>query len=46
LEASASSYLEKERELQSKIEELEDKVEELNQSIALPKVYQFVHRNT
>lgn len=38
LEASASSYLEKERELQSKIEELEDKVEELNQSIALPKV--------
>lgn len=38
LEASASSYLEKERELQSKIEELEDKVEELNQSIASPKV--------
>lgn len=38
LEASASSYLEKERELQSKIEELEDKMEKLNQSIALPKV--------
>ncbi|CAJ1937465.1 unnamed protein product [Sphenostylis stenocarpa] len=38
LEMSASSFLEKERELQSKIEELEDKVEEFNQSIALQKV--------
>lgn len=46
MEASASSYLEKERELQSKIEELKDKVEELNQSIALQKVYQFVHCDT
>ncbi|MCI23587.1 myosin-11-like, partial [Trifolium medium] len=33
LETSASSLLEKERELQSKVEELEDKVEELNQRI-------------
>jgi len=39
LEISASSFLEKERELQSKIEELENKVEEFNQSIALQKVY-------
>ncbi|KAL4277164.1 hypothetical protein AHAS_Ahas20G0279800 [Arachis hypogaea] len=39
LEASTSSFLEKERELQSKIEELEDKVEEFSQSIALQKVY-------
>ena len=39
LEMSTSSFLEKERELQSKIEELEDKVEEFNQSIALQKVY-------
>ncbi|KAK7358635.1 hypothetical protein VNO77_00573 [Canavalia gladiata] len=38
LETSASSFLEKERELQSKIKELEDKVEEFNQSIALQKV--------
>ncbi|QCD85021.1 intracellular protein transport protein USO1-like [Vigna unguiculata] len=38
LEISASSFLEKERELQSKIEELENKVEEFNQSIALQKV--------
>ncbi|TKY60607.1 myosin-6 protein [Spatholobus suberectus] len=38
LEMSASSFLEKERELQSKIEELEDQVEEFNQSIALQKV--------
>lgn len=39
LEMSTSSFLEKERELQSKIEELEDKVEEFNHSIALQKVY-------
>nr|KYP65606.1 Laminin subunit alpha-2 [Cajanus cajan] len=38
LEMSASSFLDKERELQSKIEELEDKVEEFNQSISLQKV--------
>ncbi|KHN23660.1 hypothetical protein glysoja_039111 [Glycine soja] len=38
LEMSTSSFLEKERELQSKIEELEDKVEEFNHSIALQKV--------
>ncbi|KAK7318267.1 hypothetical protein RJT34_02966 [Clitoria ternatea] len=38
LEMSASSFLEKERELQSKIEELESKVEEFNQSIASQKV--------
>lgn len=38
LEMSTSSFLEKERELQSKIDELEDKVEEFNQSIALQKV--------
>ncbi|KAG2395016.1 uncharacterized protein HKW66_Vig0076090 [Vigna angularis] len=38
LQMSASSFLEKERELQSKIEQLEDKVEEFNQSIALQKV--------
>ncbi|RDX88436.1 hypothetical protein CR513_29964, partial [Mucuna pruriens] len=38
LEMSASSFLDKERELQSKIGDLEDKVEEFNQSIALQKV--------
>ncbi|XP_047152649.1 uncharacterized protein LOC124824282 [Vigna umbellata] len=36
---AASSFLEKERELQSKIEQLEDKVEEFNQSIALQKCW-------
>lgn len=35
LEMSTSSFLEKERELESKIEKLEDKVEEFNHSIAL-----------
>lgn len=39
LEKSASSFIEKERKLQSKIEELDDKVEEFSQSIALLKVY-------
>ena len=35
LEMSTSSFLEKERELESKIEELEEKMEEFNHNIAL-----------
>lgn len=38
LETSTTSFLKKEKELQTKIEELEDKLEEFNQSIALQKV--------
>ncbi|XP_054825656.1 uncharacterized protein LOC129323114 [Prosopis cineraria] len=38
LEASTSSFLQKEKELQSKIEELEGRVAEFNQSSALQKV--------
>ncbi|KAL2342773.1 hypothetical protein Fmac_004058 [Flemingia macrophylla] len=41
LEMSTSSFLEKERELQSKIEELENKVEEFNQRTALQKVVEY-----
>ena len=41
LETSTTSFLEKEKELQTKIEELENKVEEFNRSIALQKVYSY-----
>lgn len=38
MEASTTIFLQKEKELQNKIEELEGKVEEFNQSSALQKV--------
>lgn len=38
LETSATSFLEKEKDLQNKIEDLESRVEELNQSVAFQKV--------
>lgn len=38
LETSTNSFLEKERDLQNKIEDLESKVEELNQAIPFQKV--------
>ncbi|XP_025700029.1 uncharacterized protein [Arachis hypogaea] len=40
LESSSSSFLNKEKELQTKIDELENKVEEFNQIIALQQVSQ------
>ncbi|XP_061337273.1 intracellular protein transport protein USO1-like [Gastrolobium bilobum] len=40
LDTSTTSFLEKEKELQTKIEELENKLEEFNRSIALQKVVQ------
>ena len=43
LEASTNSFLEKEKDLQNKIEELESKMEELNQSSALLQVCNSVH---
>ena len=38
MEISTTSFLEKEKELQGKIEELESRVEEFNQASALQKV--------
>ncbi|OIV94899.1 hypothetical protein TanjilG_22096 [Lupinus angustifolius] len=46
METSTTTFLEKEKELQTKIKELENKVEEFNQSIALPKIVQDRSTNT
>ncbi|CAJ1927956.1 unnamed protein product [Sphenostylis stenocarpa] len=46
LETSTTSFLEREKELQTKIEELENKVEEFNRSIALQKVVQDISITT
>lgn len=45
LETSTTSFLQKEKELQTKIEELENRVEEFNRSVALQKVYLLVQSN-
>lgn len=44
LETSTNSFLEKEKDLQNKIEELENRVEELNQISSFQKVCDFVCR--